>query len=148
MFKDKAYKLGLIVVCASVAVVGLGIGAAVAVVPSILAPAGVTTKGGVAPSAMPDPSYPTNSSGKTFGSLLDSNSPSNDPDLIKVEATNGKVGYVYKKALDDADGTTAAQSFKSPEDAIAYQRAHASDALVEIPVYSSDGKTQIGTFGG
>ena len=148
MVNKRIAKVSLGVVVTSVAVLGVGIGAAIAVVPSILAPAGVTTRDGIAPSAMPDPKYPTNSSGQTFGSLIDSNSPTNDPDLIKVEASNGKVGYVYKKDLDAADGTTAAESFKSPSDAIAYQNAHANDAPVQIPVYASDGKTQIGTFAG
>ncbi len=60
-------------------------------------------------------------------------------------ATNGEEGYVYRQDLEDADGTTAMKSFKSPEDALAWQEAHAGE-VVSIPVYEADGKTNIGEF--
>ncbi len=130
----------------ALAIAGATVGAGGAIAAGALfSPAGVTTDEGVNPESMPDPQYPVNDSGQTYGSLLDSNAPKNDPDLILVEATNGKVGYVHADELHALDGTTAAESFKSPEEAIAWSDAHAND-YNEIPVYEADGTTPVGIF--
>ncbi|WP_127476945.1 hypothetical protein [Microbacterium sulfonylureivorans] len=67
------------------------------------------------------------------------------PDLIAVIATNGQQGYVYREDLADADGSTAAESFTSPEDALRWQEENAG-IIHMIPVYESDGTTRIGEF--
>lgn len=85
--------------------------------------------------------WATNASGQTYGVLNDKGA----PDLIAVTATNGRDGYVFRKDLDDADGTTASKSFASPQDAVDWQKAH-QGKHVYIPVYESDGTTKIGVF--
>ena len=44
--------------------------------------------------------YPVNENGDTFGSAAAVSDPSNEPDLIRVLATNGKEGYAKKTDLD------------------------------------------------
>jgi len=83
------------------------------------------------------PTYSTNSSGSTYGSLVDAYSPETEPDLILVETTDGKSGYAYKKDLDVASGANV----RSPAEAAAWR-----NVSVEVPVYLVDGKTKIGGF--
>ena len=83
----------------------------------------------------------TNSHGQTYGAQNSNGT----PDLISVEATNGKIGYVFAKQLADADGDTASQHFTSPAQALAWQRTH-EGKTTSIPVYESDGTTKIGVF--
>jgi len=82
-----------------------------------------------------------NAAGQSYGVQNDNGT----PDLIAVVATNGKQGYVFRKALEDADGTTAAKSFTSPQQALDWQKAHGRE-VAHVPVYRSDGKTKIGVF--
>lgn len=127
---------------AGVAAVGATAGGALASSPTIWAPQGLSAAGS---QPAPKPSFPVNDSGSTFGSLGDATSDESSPDLILVVATNGKEGYVRKGDLADADGSTAAAEFKSPEDAIAWQTAN-QGVDHTIPVFSEDGTTQIGEF--
>lgn len=91
------------------------------------------------------PSYATNHNGQTYGSASAAGSVEEEPDLIRVVATNGKEGYALKVDLDLASGHTAATEFKSPDEALRWQEtAGASDQTV--PVYANDGKTVIGEF--
>jgi hypothetical protein len=83
----------------------------------------------------------TNSHGQTYGA----ENSGGTPDLIAVLATNGKLGYVFAQQLADVDGDTAAQHFTSPAQALAWQKAHEGQTT-SIPVYKSDGRTQIGSF--
>ncbi|SIR58224.1 hypothetical protein [Microbacterium sp. RURRCA19A] len=83
----------------------------------------------------------TNADGETFGSIVAGET----PDLVAVVATNGSEGYVRRTDLEDADGTTAARSFRSPADALAWQEEHAGRS-VAIPVFASDGRTVLGEF--
>lgn len=129
---------------AAVAAAGLGTGAALAASGQfgmVINPAA-----NQAPTYEEAPTYDVNEQGETFGSLADSVSPDTEPDLIQAEATNGRIGYVKKVDLDEANGTTASESFKSPEDAIAWQEERLLKGDVSIPVYESDGKTIIGEF--
>ncbi|MCI0158822.1 peptidase M56 family protein [Leifsonia shinshuensis] len=82
-----------------------------------------------------------NASGQTYGVQNETGT----PDLIAVVATNGREGYVYRIRLEDADGTTASRSFRSPEDALAWQREHAG-TVTHLPVFASDGRTRVGEF--
>ncbi|WP_324654030.1 hypothetical protein [Georgenia sp. H159] len=84
----------------------------------------------------------TNGRGETFGTT---GSPEGEPDLIAVEATNGKFGYVYREELDEATGETAARDFTSPEDALEWQERNRGRTHT-LPVYLADGTTQIGEF--
>jgi hypothetical protein len=89
-----------------------------------------------APAAVGD--WPVNARGQTYGSNIDVG-PENEPDLILVEATNGKTGYSLKT---DLDGPMP----KTPEEALAWQEARKGQPPREIPVYLSDGVTKIGVF--
>lgn len=82
--------------------------------------------------------WPRNASGMTYGSGLDAQSPQDEPDLIKVEATNGKVGYSLRTDLEGPEP-------KTPQEALRIQAARAGTAQ-EIPVYLSDGITKVGVF--
>lgn len=67
------------------------------------------------------------------------------PDMIAVIATNGTRGYVYGTELEEADGTAAMKTFKSPEEALAWQEARRGKTF-SVPVYDVTGKTVIGQF--
>ena len=82
--------------------------------------------------------WPRNASGMTYGSGLDAQSLQDEPDLIKVEATNGTVGYSLRTDLEAPDPST-------PEEAVRLQAARAGTSQ-EIPVYLSDGITKVGVF--
>ena len=86
--------------------------------------------------------FGVNAHGQSYGVTGD---PRGEPDLVAVGATNGRQGYVYRTELDAANGTTAAEGFKTPEDAVKWQEAHSGDVR-RLPVYESDGETQIGEF--
>lgn len=83
--------------------------------------------------------YPTNAAGQTYGGgkeLVE------EPDLVKVLATNGKHGYCLRSDLDGpADGITPSTP---PEVTEAINEAGLRGRT--IPVYESDGITQIGVF--
>lgn len=72
-----------------------------------------------------------NARGQTFGVENDSGT----PDLVSAYATNGRDGYVL---ATDLDGATHP---KTPTDAATFQSPPRT-----IPVYASDGTTQIGVF--
>lgn len=82
--------------------------------------------------------WPKNVNGVTYGSGLDAVSAEDQPELIQVEATNGKVGYVYRADLEGPEPS-------SPAAAIALQKANAGKSRT-LPVYSQDGVKQIGVF--
>lgn len=80
--------------------------------------------------------YKTNADGQTYGT--DGSAPGgpvHEPDLVAVIATNGQQGYVYATQLNGPMPTSPAQAVADNN-----QR----DRM--IPVYQSDGKTQIGQF--
>lgn len=120
-------------------------GTAIASLPTLISPLGVSSSSGTSDQQMAAAVYPRNASGQTYGSALTANSPENEPDLILVISDSGRTGYVLKNALDAANGTEASKSFSSPEQAIAWQNSQALQDRI-VAVYSSDGKTQIGTF--
>jgi hypothetical protein len=122
---------------------GAGSGAALAGTPAIFSPAGVSSTGST---PMPAPQYPQNTAGQTFGSAAVAPSADEEPDLVAAETTDGREGYVLKSDLDDANGTTAAKTFKSPQDALAWQTSEAAQRDHLIPVYAADGRTVIGSF--
>lgn len=84
----------------------------------------------------------TNTKGESFGA---ENMENGVPDLIAVIATNGRSGYVYRTDLEEANGTAAIKTFKSPAEALAWQEARRNKKIA-IPVYDQDGKTVLGEF--
>ncbi len=82
--------------------------------------------------------WPKNAHGVTYGSGMDAVSPGDEPDLIRVQATNGKEGYAYRTDLEGPEPS-------SPAVAIAQQKAKGGKPDV-IPVYEVDGVTKIGVF--
>lgn len=133
-----------VIACASLGLVAGGAFAAGA--PVLFSPAGLSPAEGIPDQPMPEPSYEVNANGETFGSLAEATSPETEPDLIQAIANNGQYGYVKKAELDDANGTTAAESFRSPADAVAWQEQAIARGDVLIPVYAEDGVTVIGDF--
>jgi hypothetical protein len=85
-----------------------------------------------------DGHYPKNAQGLTYGSQLYATLERGEPDLILATATNGKDGYVLRT---DLEGPMPG----SPQEALSQQAAQAGKDRV-IPVYQSDGTTQIGVF--
>lgn len=83
-------------------------------------------------------SLATNAAGQTYG--IDSNN--GHPDLIAATATNGRDGYVVAKQLANADGCSTA---KTPAKNVKCTEDRAGKTVI-IPVYESDGETQIGVF--
>lgn len=86
--------------------------------------------------------YPTDSRGLTYGSGLKASSINDFPDLVQVIATNGKTGYVYRSQLLPQSQPS------SPAQALAEQQRRSTEhqAAPDIPVYTSDGRTVIGSF--
>ncbi|WP_285725651.1 hypothetical protein [Psychromicrobium xiongbiense] len=91
------------------------------------------------------PHFAQNQSGKTYGSAASASAPNEEPDLIQVKASNGRVGYVYKTELDAASGDPQQLHFKSPAEALAWQAKHAGKTE-HLAVYEADGTTKIGEF--
>lgn len=77
----------------------------------------------------------TNAKGQTYGAEIPGKG---TPDLLAVMATNGQPGYVYSKDLNGGPQPT------SPEDAA--KNFSTPRPPRQIPVYLSDGETQIGVF--
>lgn len=67
------------------------------------------------------------------------------PDLVAVVATNGREGFVYRSDLEDADGTAAIKTFKSPAEALAWQEARRGKTIA-IPVYDAQAESVVGEF--
>ena len=82
--------------------------------------------------------WPVNDSGLTYGTPTETVSGYHEPDLIRVTATNGKNGYSLSTDL-------AGPTPSSPEEAVRWQVEQAGKTTT-IPVYQSDGVTQIGAF--
>jgi cell division septation protein DedD len=141
--KRKTSIVVLTTAIAGCALVGAGSGAALAGAPTLFSPAGVSSDQNTTP--MPAPHYQENAAGQTYGSAALAPSPDQEPDLIAVETKDGE-GYVLKSDLDAANGSTAAKSFKSPEEALAWQASASAQKDRQIPVYEADGKTVIGEF--
>lgn len=80
--------------------------------------------------------FALNAAGQTYG--VDSDS--RHPDLIAAIATNGEQGYIFRKAL------LAAMTCVSPHSPSAAVSCSPDSKLQSIPVYESDGTTQIGTY--
>lgn len=95
-----------------------------------------------APSPLPSPplpaksAYPVNTNGQTYGAMQ--LSLYEVPDLIAVQATNGKTGYCLKGDLMPSHTT-------SQPDEIAEENERSLEGYT-IPVYESDGFTQVGVF--
>lgn len=77
--------------------------------------------------------------GRTYGSELDSLHGKPAPDLVAVVGDHGKLGYVDAKSLatiGDSDSDAAR----------AKSNALKADGKLSLPVYATDGVTQIDTF--
>jgi hypothetical protein len=85
--------------------------------------------------------WAVNADGNTYGMENENGS----PDMIAVMATNGKRGYAYRTEMEEADGTAAMKTFKSPQDAVGWQEARRGKSF-SVAVYDADGKTVIGEF--
>ncbi len=86
--------------------------------------------------------WAVNAKGDTYGIFKPDGS---SPDLVAVVATNGREGYVYADELAEADGTSAVETFKTPEDAVRWQE-EMKGKRIAVPVYESDGSTRVAEF--
>jgi len=86
--------------------------------------------------SVPNPTFPTNADGQTYGSNLGL-TPAQSPDLIAVVDTAGQGGYVYANQLYGPIPTT-------PQQAVTVNAQ--SSAVPSIPVYQSNGSTILGQF--
>lgn len=80
--------------------------------------------------------YGVNEKGETFGSDVWATGPNDYPELSLAEATNGKIGYVYREDLEGEQPSC-------PEEAVTWNETHKGFV---INVYESDGETIIGEF--
>jgi len=83
--------------------------------------------------------YDTNDMGLSYGSAADAISPEHEPDLIRVAATNGEIGYVYKMDLDAAEraATTLEEADQIMEeffDTMSDPFHEALDELIDDPI--------------
>lgn len=76
------------------------------------------------------PSYRTNQDGQTLGSINDAPSPFALPDLIAVQADNGRQGYAYREEI--CPMPTTEEEFKK------------LSTISQVIVYESDGVTPVG----
>ena len=84
-------------------------------------------------------SWGTNASGQTYGVANQNGT----PDLVAVTIDQGEVqGYVKASDLDCASGS---DDVNSPAQALAWDAA-SKNRNISIPVYESDGSTEIGVF--
>lgn len=81
--------------------------------------------------------WSTNASGQTYGVQNQYGT----PDLIAVEATDHRLGYAYASQLQEAGNGGG-----PPPTSIAQALAENHHGPISIPVYESNGKTQIGVF--
>jgi hypothetical protein len=139
--RRRRHRLGMGVV---VGVVAVGGGAGLAVSLTQDTPAGTSTTPDGTPAPSIEPSFPTNASGQTYGNPDPRVGLDDYPDLLHVEATNGKTGYVDRHLLDELTGA----NLSSPDEAVEWQRQQdaAGPGVTYIPVYESDGTTVIGEF--
>lgn len=85
--------------------------------------------------------WAVNEYGDTYGEINEKG----QPELISVVATNNQPGFVYASELAQADGSAQATKFKSPEEALAWQKERAGKTF-SVTVYKSDGRTKVGEF--
>ena len=78
--------------------------------------------------------WPMNERGQTYGVQIDYQ----EPDLVSVATTDNRSGYAYRQDLRDPTPS-------SPEEALRWQAAQGGRPRY-IPVYESDGMTEIGVF--
>ncbi|KIA72142.1 hypothetical protein [Arthrobacter sp. MWB30] len=81
--------------------------------------------------------------GQTYGVPEEIKGQTAEPDLIRVYATNGRLGYIRNPERKVATGDPSL--FKSPEEALRWQENRVP-GHVTIPVYDVDGVTKIGEF--
>jgi len=116
-------------------VLGVGTGAAVA------ASTGSAPSDAASVEVPQTPPIQTNANGETYGSLAGL-SDDEAPDLVAVEMEDGLVAYVRSVELFEAEGGNVS----SPEEALAYERARASEGPVSVTAYESDGVTVVGEW--
>lgn len=87
--------------------------------------------------------YSVNRHGQTYGSAMGVSTPAQLPDLIQVQATNGATGYVTREDLL-GPSPTLNQVLGYPRDS--QGNFVAPQPASTIPVYASNGTTQVGVF--
>ena len=83
----------------------------------------------------------TNQRGQTYGSNLATTEYGDEPDLIKVESEDGKIGYVYKEDFYDTSNQPS-----NPEEAVEYMKNLNKTKYRVIPMYDENGVSVIDLF--
>ena len=115
----------------------------------VLVGVGLTANGAIASSTSrqgttsPNPTYRENSQGESYGPALSGVPQLQLPDLVPVTATNGVSGFVKKTDLL-GPSPTLQQVLKYPRDSLGNLVGPSNPSV--LPVYASDGTTQIGVF--
>lgn len=93
---------------------------------------------------LPDGVYPVNSKGETYGTTRDHIVVGYNPDLVLVQATNGKSGYAFEHDLTYGDYPG---EIRNPDDAMAYMEwLKTQPDIILIPVYDVNRDNIIGYF--
>lgn len=93
--------------------------------------------------------FSINSKGLTYGSALNATSREEEPDLIAAIGVDGTEGYVYASDLEEKMPSSPAEAVaitKAIKEKKAKSKNNKPVVIRSIPLYSSDGKTIIGTF--
>ncbi|KQP55619.1 hypothetical protein [Agreia sp. Leaf283] len=85
--------------------------------------------------------WATNGNGESYGAI----SETGPPDLIAVRSADGATGYIRRSDLERAVVTVVANSATGATDGITGAPADAASGS-SLPLYDSDGTTQIGEF--
>ena len=86
--------------------------------------------------------YKHNAAGQSYGSAARASNRAEEPDLIAVELSGGRTGYVYSDELAEAGGDNA----DTLEEVQARMAQPDYGKPKSIRAYASDGKTPIGWF--
>ena len=79
----------------------VAIGATLVLVLAVAAICAIVADGEASASAGSANGFPTNAGGQTYGSDFYADSPEQEPDLVLVQADNGKTGYCYSADLEE-----------------------------------------------
>lgn len=88
--------------------------------------------------------FSVNTAGKTYGSLADSTSISNFPDLILVGLSDGSEGYVL--AVDLFEAENSLDDPASPLEAVRQSQSLEAEGPVALDVYDKDGNATGATW--
>ena len=88
----------------------------------------------------------TNERGQTYGSGENAKTDSDLPDLVSAIADNGRTGYIKATELTRSKALAPQEARRLPVTAVPGGQTAYSAPARSVPVYNTDGVTQIGSF--